>query len=270
VSGNSDNNNRRRRVVVVTGSGKGIGKAIAMEFAKAGYYVMINDFEEEEELKRTAEEISKTVGNDKENNNKIARPSLSLNRQDFPRVVRIEIPLYTLNIPDFPRELSQVKVPYIVNSVVIKNKDNSAAENCKGILGINDLLEKICWYISSERYTMTINSHSEEYLDVCAILDVEPQLVYDRLDEHVSQRFGSRRPGSEARAYVKAIYNRSADIPVIIAPIENGWMDAHLNRRIQPGDATFLITSKNAKKTLKQDIRILATPNVEGKIIEWR
>jgi NAD(P)-dependent dehydrogenase (short-subunit alcohol dehydrogenase family) len=29
VSVNSDNNNRRRRVVVVTGSGKGIGKAIA-------------------------------------------------------------------------------------------------------------------------------------------------------------------------------------------------------------------------------------------------
>ena len=60
MSGNSDNNNRKKRVVIVTGSGKGIGKAIAMEFAKAGYYVMINDFEKEE-LKHTAEEISKTV-----------------------------------------------------------------------------------------------------------------------------------------------------------------------------------------------------------------
>lgn len=52
VSGKSDdNNNRKRRVVIVTGSGKGISKAIATEFAKAGYYVMINDFEKEEELK---------------------------------------------------------------------------------------------------------------------------------------------------------------------------------------------------------------------------
>jgi NAD(P)-dependent dehydrogenase (short-subunit alcohol dehydrogenase family) len=31
-------------VAVITGSGKGIGKAIAMESANAGYSVMINDF----------------------------------------------------------------------------------------------------------------------------------------------------------------------------------------------------------------------------------
>ena len=42
----------------MTGSAKGIGKSIALEFAKAGYYVMINDLEQEEDLKHAAEEIS--------------------------------------------------------------------------------------------------------------------------------------------------------------------------------------------------------------------
>jgi len=54
----------------VTGSAKGIGKAIALEFAKAGYYVMINDLEQEEDLKRAAEEISKLSGD--YNNTKVA------------------------------------------------------------------------------------------------------------------------------------------------------------------------------------------------------
>jgi NAD(P)-dependent dehydrogenase (short-subunit alcohol dehydrogenase family) len=47
-------------VAVVTGAGRGICKAIAKEFAKNGYCVMINDFEKEEKLKNTAE-ISKII-----------------------------------------------------------------------------------------------------------------------------------------------------------------------------------------------------------------
>jgi glucose 1-dehydrogenase len=65
------NNNKRKRVLVITGSGKGIGRTIATEFAKAGYYVMINDLEQEEELKRTAKEISKII-DDNNNDSKVA------------------------------------------------------------------------------------------------------------------------------------------------------------------------------------------------------
>ena len=64
------NSNNSARVVIVTGSAKGIGKAIALEFAKAGYYVMINDLEQEEDLKYTAKEISKLSGD--YNNTKVA------------------------------------------------------------------------------------------------------------------------------------------------------------------------------------------------------
>jgi glucose 1-dehydrogenase len=68
-----DDNNKRKKVVVITGSGKGIGRTIATEFAKAGYYVMINDLEQEEELKHTAKEISKIIDDNNNNsNNKVA------------------------------------------------------------------------------------------------------------------------------------------------------------------------------------------------------
>jgi glucose 1-dehydrogenase len=52
------------RVVVVTGSSRGIGKAIAMEFAKAGYSVVINA-RNEEQLKQAAKEISNSIHDDK-------------------------------------------------------------------------------------------------------------------------------------------------------------------------------------------------------------
>jgi glucose 1-dehydrogenase len=65
-------NNNKQKVVVVTGSSRGIGKAIAKEFAKAGHSVVINA-RDEEELKRAAEDISKLVNyaNNNNNNNKV-------------------------------------------------------------------------------------------------------------------------------------------------------------------------------------------------------
>jgi glucose 1-dehydrogenase len=57
--GNFSSDNERR-VAVVTGSSKGIGKAIALEFANAGYSVVINA-RNEEELKQAARDISKSI-----------------------------------------------------------------------------------------------------------------------------------------------------------------------------------------------------------------
>jgi short-subunit dehydrogenase len=51
----------KAKVAVVTGSSKGIGKVIATEFAKSSYNVIINARDEEEELKRAAEDISKSI-----------------------------------------------------------------------------------------------------------------------------------------------------------------------------------------------------------------
>lgn len=60
------------KVVVVTGSSRGIGKAIAKEFAKNGYSVVLNA-RDEEELKQASKEIEEeTKQNDDNNNSKIA------------------------------------------------------------------------------------------------------------------------------------------------------------------------------------------------------
>jgi NAD(P)-dependent dehydrogenase (short-subunit alcohol dehydrogenase family) len=57
-SGNNGDNNGR--VVVITGSSKGIGKTIAMEFAKAGYSVVLNA-RNDIELKQSANDISRSI-----------------------------------------------------------------------------------------------------------------------------------------------------------------------------------------------------------------
>jgi NAD(P)-dependent dehydrogenase (short-subunit alcohol dehydrogenase family) len=49
-------NNKARQVAVVTGCSKGIGKAIATEFAKLGYCAVINS-RNEDELKQAANDI---------------------------------------------------------------------------------------------------------------------------------------------------------------------------------------------------------------------
>jgi glucose 1-dehydrogenase len=137
MSDNSDN--RKRRVVIVTGSGKGIGKAIAMEFAKAGYYVMINDFEKEEELKRTAEEISKTVSDDKDNNNnnKIAyfigdisqeQISISLIEETIRRFGRIDVLINNAEIAEKPTMKKSTPTTNEMTTTTASNVTNSFNE----------------------------------------------------------------------------------------------------------------------------------------------
>jgi glucose 1-dehydrogenase len=62
VNNNKEDGSNATRVAVVTGSSKGIGKAIAQEFAKAGYRVVLNA-RDEQELIQTTQEINKFASN---------------------------------------------------------------------------------------------------------------------------------------------------------------------------------------------------------------
>ena len=50
-----------QKVAVITGSSKGIGKAIAIEFAKEGYKIVLNA-RDEEELIEAVNDVKKTIG----------------------------------------------------------------------------------------------------------------------------------------------------------------------------------------------------------------
>ena len=196
------------------------------------------------------------------------RPQLSFDKNGFSKGIRIHIPLYNLNNPDL-KENNEFKVPYLVTRATIENKTNNAAENCKGVLRKDDREEKLCWTVPKEKYTMTINSHSKEFLDICAVLEERSEIVFEQLKTNILN-FGSSEQASHDRQYLESIYRKPEDIPLIIAPTEDGWKEAYLNRKITDGEATILITSKNAKATLKKDIKILTRPNSKGKFIELK
>jgi glucose 1-dehydrogenase len=58
-------NHESEKVAVVTGSSKGIGKAIALEFAKEGYKIVLNA-RDKDELSEAVKDVKKTIGGNEE------------------------------------------------------------------------------------------------------------------------------------------------------------------------------------------------------------
>ena len=62
-----------RKTVLVTGASRGIGKAIAVKFAKKGYNVAISCVHREDRLLQTQKEIEMLRGAVRENQNPVWR-----------------------------------------------------------------------------------------------------------------------------------------------------------------------------------------------------
>jgi glucose 1-dehydrogenase len=102
-------------VAVVTGSSRGIGKAIAIEFVKAGYSVAINA-RDDEELNYAAKDISKTVSRNI-TNDKIFKvlgdvfqeqACILLIQETVKRFRRIDVLLNNSGISDESKRISEI------------------------------------------------------------------------------------------------------------------------------------------------------------------
>ena len=53
--------------------------------------------------------------------------------------------------------------------IQVENKGNTAAENCKATIIINNEEYRIAWLLRNADSTITLNAHDKEYVDVCAV-----------------------------------------------------------------------------------------------------
>jgi glucose 1-dehydrogenase len=181
----ADNNNRgtRRKVVVVTGSGKGIGKAIAIEFAKAGYCVMINDFEQEEKLKRTAEEISEIIDEHDDNNNRIAYVVGDVSEE------QISVSLMEETMKKFGR------IDVLINNAAIAEK--KAAEKKTNEISTtssySQYKQKISPYFTLEEYEIADTSLKGSYL--CIREAIKKMVIADNNNKKEGEREDNIKSG---------------------------------------------------------------------------
>jgi flagellar biosynthesis/type III secretory pathway protein FliH len=101
---------------------------------------------------------------------------------------KFQVSAYTINDTNVPFQFPSFPIWYVANRVIVLNEGSTAAEESKGAMRIKRGSEggfeeelKLSWTPALEQYKMTINAHSEEYLDVCAVCNEDRTDVFDRL-----------------------------------------------------------------------------------------
>jgi glucose 1-dehydrogenase len=182
-----------KRVVVITGSGSGIGKSVAIEFAKAGYYVMINDLEKEQKLDSTRKEISNLIGDDQ--NNRVAyvlgdssdeKVSKSLMKETLQKFGRIDV---------------------LINNAELADKASARNINEISNTATNSNYEQVSPYFTLEEYERSDTNLRGAYL---CIREAAKQMILlkERQNNHsiinISSPYESI-PKEEAEAYTASM-----------------------------------------------------------------
>ena len=214
------------------------------------------------------------------------RPKLSVDKNNSPKIVQIDLAVYKIEEKLIPYHLRQFTVPYNVNRILIRNVSSSAAKNTKGVLRIDDLEYRVCWSVPTERTLATINAHSMEYMDLSAGLvgtqNEHFKKYCERLTElqnyvnesirEVTLRYILLQQVSE----ISHIFKTSDDIPLVIAPTENDWqVPPNKNHVLLWGldydakqkEYTMIVTSENSHQ-LEERVSI-QIPDDEGKVLQF-
>lgn len=219
------------------------------------------------------------------------RPVLRILPNENPSVTPdpIDLRIYNVDGPGLPSDLRKISiftVKYKVNRIKVRNTGNSAAEDCKGMIIQDGIEVNVCWNIPTQRYKMTINAKSHEFLDLCAFLQDDASKKVIELKKNVSD-LKDQYSGPDSQTVVLEevrrikyeyleLYPSSEDnpkliekyFPYLIAPTENDWQHPpNLNWPLKTGSAVVRITSKNASP-IEYNIKILDEPDKNGKIIE--
>jgi glucose 1-dehydrogenase len=198
------NNNKRKRVLVITGSGKGVGRTIATEFAKAGYYVMINDLEQEEELKRTAKEISKII-DDNNNDSKVAYVVGDVSEE------QTAVALIEETIRRFGR------IDVLINNAAISEKASTTKKTTYGEtpnITSNSLDTQTSPYFTLEEYNIADLYLKGAYL---CIREAAKQMIISAYEEAEKQNITTRIAAGEGAYSIINISSPYKSIPKVEA-----------------------------------------------------
>ena len=232
----------------------------------------------------------------------IRRPWLSIDKMHSPLVKRIGLEAYHIDDTSVPSNLRTFKINYKVNTVLVRNKGWKAAKNCKGVLNIGKDELKVYWSAFDERDAMIINTHSVEYLDLFAVVDLEPSEIFNSLSENISrlksyinsETFTDTFLRQSINSRIEALlsrYKSAEDIPLIITQrAGDGWSISRGQYSVPIGEVETLqtimtegnipierikeitkvtVTSENARR-LQEPITILDKPyDVQGTAIRF-